>query len=162
MKIDFVDFLPGPRLDQAVARASSQPAGQGFAVMLRAAAAKRIRPTAILNRRAVWTPRALKSSLPTVVLIGDDAGDSRDPDEWRCAISAIAWAKAAIVHGTGAQTWHYAEAIRAAKLMGRCLFVETDSAHAPAWAAAIQPRGIPGLSIIPPNGGVHPVEVVRA
>jgi hypothetical protein len=100
-----INFLPGARLDNAIARATMRPDGVGFLELLRAVAARRIALTAIIDRRTVWTPRALKSSLP-VVLIGDDAGDSRDPNEWRCAISAIAWARCAIVHGTGAQAWH--------------------------------------------------------
>jgi hypothetical protein len=154
------EITRGPRLKSALTWASSRPDGAAFAEMLRAVDAERIGLTIIMNRRTNWTPRSLKSRLPTIVLIGDDAGDSRNPDEWRCSMSAIAWARSAIVHGTGAQAWHYAEAVRAAELTGRCLFIETDSAHAPAWAASILPRGIPGLSIIPPNGGVHPVELV--
>ncbi|HUB48343.1 MAG TPA: hypothetical protein VMB73_25485 [Acetobacteraceae bacterium] len=154
--IDIADFLPGPRLDQAIAWASSRPDGAGFNELLRAVAEKRIALTAVMNRRSNWTPRSLKSRLPTIVLIGDDHDDPRDPAEWRCSTSLIAWARCAVVHGTGAQAEHYREAIRGAELLGRCLFIETDSAHAPAWAAAIMPRGIPCLSIIPPNGGVHP------
>ena len=154
--LDTVNFLPGPRLDQAIAWASSRPDGAGFNELLLAVDSGRIALTAVMARRVNWTPRSLKSSLPAIVLIGDDYGDSRDPSEWRCSMSAIAWARSAVIHGTGAQAWHYAEAVRAAELTGRCLFVETDSAHAPAWAAAIMPRSIPCLSIIPPNGGVHP------
>jgi hypothetical protein len=146
--IRVIDFLPGPRLEEALARTSSRQDGAGISL------------TAVMHRREPWSPRSLKSSLPTVVIIGDDRGDSCDPDEWRCSISAIAWARAAIVHGTGAQAWHYAEAVRAAEMKGRCLFVETDSAHAPAWTAAIRPRGIPGLTFTPPNGEVHPVGAV--
>jgi hypothetical protein len=155
--ISVADITRGPRLTSALEWASSRPDGAAFGEMLHAVDAGRIALTVIINRRAVWTPRALKSSLPTIVLIGDDHGDSRDPDEWRCSMSVIAWSRCAIVHGTGATAAHYAEAVRAAEVTGRCLFIETDSAHASAWAAAIMPRGIPCLSIIPPGGGVHPV-----
>lgn len=152
-----LNFMPGARLDQAIASTATRPDAVGFAELLLATAARRIALTAIIGRRTAWTPRALKTALPTVVTIGDDAGDSRDPDEWRCAISAIAWTRAAIVHGTGAEAWHYREAIRAAELKGRCLLIETDSAHVAAWLAALQPRQIPVLSIIPPPGtGAHP------
>ena len=100
------------------------------------------RPSCIVRRNR--SPHDLRTKLPTVVLIGDDHGDSRDPSAWRCSISAISWARAAIVHGTGAMAWHYAEAVRAAELTGRCLFVETDSDHVAAWLSAIAPRQIRG------------------
>jgi hypothetical protein len=152
-----LNFTPGPTLDSAIARAARDPDGVGFREHLRAVAAGRIALTAVMHCRVAWTPRSLKSSLPTIVLIGDDHGDSRNPDEWRCSKSAIAWARAAIVHGTGAQAWHYQEAIRVAELTGRCLFIETDSDHVASWASALAPRQIPGLSIIPPTGQRHPV-----
>jgi hypothetical protein len=147
----------GPQLTSALRWSENRPGYAAFGELLLAVDAGRIALTVLMNRRVSWTPRSLKSSLPTIVLVGDDHGDSRDPDEWRCSMSVIAWARSAIVHGTGAQVWHYKEAIRAAELTGRCLFIETDSRHAPAWAAAIMPRRIPCLSVIPPAGGVHPV-----
>jgi hypothetical protein len=76
-------------------------------------------------------------------------------------MAAIAWARSAIVHGTGAERWHYQEAIRAAEHTGRCLFVETDSGHVASWVAALAPRQIPALSIIPPAGVTHPVIPAR-
>jgi hypothetical protein len=154
-----VNFTPGPTLDSAIAWTARNAAGVGFREHLCAVAAGRIALTAVMHRRVAWTPRSLKSSLPTIVLIGDDHGDSRNPDEWRCSMSAIAWARAAIVHGTGAQAWHYQEAIRGAELTGRCLFIETDSDHVASWVAALAPRQIPVLSIIPPGGATHPVEM---
>lgn len=42
--------------------------------------------------------------------------------------------------------------------MGRLLFAEMNSAHAPAWRAVLAPRGVPVLT--PPNGAVHPAEEV--
>ncbi len=152
-----VDFTKHPNLGASLQWASGRPDGAGFTELLRATDAGRIALVAVLNRRAVWTPRDLKSSLPTIVLIGDDAGDSRDPSEWRSAISAIAWARCAIVHGTGAQQWHYLEAIAGAEMKRRCLFIETNSAHVGAWMAALAPRQIQVLSIIPPGGQTHPI-----
>jgi hypothetical protein len=156
--IDVIDFTPCRRLDIAIARCATDPDAQGFLELLRAVRAGRISLTAILNRRAVWTPRSIKSRLPVVILISDDNGDSRDPCEWRCSISAIAWSKCALIHGTGGERWHYAEAIKAAQLTGRCLLVETDSSHVAAWSASIAPRQIPMLHIIPPAGCHHPVD----
>lgn len=152
-----VHFHETPNLSKAIAWASAQSGAEGFTELLRATAAGRIALVAVLHRKAKWSPHDLKTKLPIIVLIGDDKGNSRDPADWRCSMSAIAWARSAIVHGTGAQAWHYAEAIRAAEKTGRCLFIETDSNHVAAWAAAVAPRGIPGLSIIPPAGQRHPI-----
>jgi hypothetical protein len=153
----FIDFTTTPRLADAIRWSSSQPGGDGFTGLLKATASGRIAFNVILNRKARWSPHDLKSKRPTVVLIGDDRGASRDPGDWRCSMSAIAWARSAIVHGCGAERWHYEEAIKAAEFTGRCLFVETDSDHVAPWLAAITPRCIPGLSIIPRPGQRHPV-----
>jgi hypothetical protein len=153
-----VDFTKCPNLGASIAWASTQPGAEGFTELLRATAAGRIALTAIMHRKARWSPHDLTSRLPTVVLIGDDKGNSRDPADWRCSMAAIAWARAAIVHGCGAERWHYGEAIKAAEVTGRCLFVETDSDHVAAWVSAIAPRNIPpGLSIIPREGQKHPI-----
>jgi hypothetical protein len=157
--IQLVDVEPGRRLDHALAWTYSRPGYAPTCVLFQAVQARRIGLTIIYSRRFAWTPRMLPSAGPRVVLLADDLGDSRDPDEWRSAVSAIAWARAAVIHGTGGRVEHYAEAVRAAETLGRCLMIETNSARAPAWAAAIHPREIPGLLIIPPRGGVHPVAV---
>jgi hypothetical protein len=151
------EIEPGRSLDQALAWAYSQPGCEPVSVLFKAVQAHRIGLTIIFSRRFPWTPRLLSSNGPRVVLIADDAGNSRDPDEWRCAISAIAWARAALVHGTGGKVEHYREAVAAAEVKGRCLLVETDSAHVASWMAAIQPRKIPALMFIPHPGGSHPV-----
>jgi hypothetical protein len=156
---DAIDFTreTDRSLDHCIRFAASRSDSCGFYELLTATKAGRIGFTAILNRRAVWTPRSLRSSLPTIVLISDDAGDSRDPDQWRCSMSVIAWARCAIIHGCGAEAWHYQAAISAAEDMSRVLFVETDSAHAAAWGAAIAPREIPVLSVLVAPGKVHPI-----
>jgi hypothetical protein len=156
-----IEFAPGPRLDAGLARVGDMPGARGFAELLRAVQAGRIGLSAILNRKANWTARMIKSRLPMVVLIGDDHGNSSAPDRWRCSISAIAWARFAVVHGTGGEASHYARGIEAAEWTGRCLFVETGSDQVAAWVSAIAPRGIPGLMIIPPAGQVHPREAAR-
>jgi hypothetical protein len=155
----FMNVEPGRPLDQALAWTSSRPGCAPTAVLFGAVQARKIGLTIVFSRRFAWSPRLLPSTGPRVVLISDDLGDSRDPDEWRCAISATAWARASIIHGTGGKVEHYREAVRAAEVMGRCLMIETDSAHAPAWAGAIHTREIPALLFIPPPGGVHPVAV---
>jgi hypothetical protein len=145
-------------IDRCIKHATANPAGVAFRELLLGVRDRRVSVTSILNHRTAWTPRSLLGKFPTIVIIGDDAGASHDPNEWRCSMATIAWARAAIVHGTGAQAWHYKQAIAVAEAYGRCLFVETDSAHASAWVDAIRPRGIPGLMIVPPPGGVpHPL-----
>ena len=156
MKCSVVDFNPGLRLKSALRGTASRPEGKSFIEMLRAVDAGRITLTVIIYRRANRTPRSLKSRLPTIVMIGDDHGDSRNPDEWRCSMSAIPLSRFAFVHGTGARPER--RAAQAAELIGRCLFIETNSAHAPAWAAAITPREIHCQAIIPPRGGIDPSE----
>jgi hypothetical protein len=156
-----VDFTKCPNLGDAIKWAEGRPDSAGFTELLRATAAGRIAFTAILHRKARWSPHDLKTKLPIVVLIGDDKGASRDPADWRCSMSAIAWARSAIVHGCGAEVWHYRQAIMAAEITGRALFVETDSDHVAAWVSAIAPRGIPGLSIIPRAGEKHPIEAAQ-
>jgi hypothetical protein len=81
---------------------------------------RRVGLTIVFDHRFAWTPRLIKSNLPRIVVLSDDLGQSRDPAEWRCAISAVAWSKTAIVHGTGAQVQHYRTALLAAELSGRC------------------------------------------
>lgn len=151
-----IEFTPGRPLDSGIVRAGSMLGARAFVEMLRAVQAGEIGLMTILNRKANWAPRQIKSRLPMVVLIGDDYGDSSAPERWRCSISAIAWARFAIVHGTGAEAWHYACGIKAAERTGRCLFVETGSNQVAAWVSAIAPREIPGLMIIPPDGRTHP------
>ncbi len=73
------DFTPGPRLDDAIRRCAGHAVAAGFAELLRAAAAGRIGLTAIMDRRAIWTPRRLRSSLPTVLSIIPKPGTGPHP-----------------------------------------------------------------------------------
>jgi hypothetical protein len=156
--MSFLDVTPGPSLNKTLAKVAASDGYEPVSVLFRAVADRRIGLTIVFDRRFAWSPRLIKTKLPLIVLISDDFGESRDPAEWRCAISAIAWSRTALVHGTGAQVEHYQTALLAAELTGRCLFIETDSDHAPAWGAAIQPRQVPCLLIRPSNGGVHPAD----
>jgi hypothetical protein len=148
-----------PGLAQCIAAAAQAGASAvGIRTVMSAVQAGRIALTVIAGHKQNWTPRSLKSSLPTIVLISDDddAVETRNPDEWRCAISAIAWARGAIVHGTAARGPEYAAAVTLAGSLGRLLLVETGSRHVQAWMTAIAPRRIPALALIPKDGGVHP------
>jgi hypothetical protein len=158
MKYSVLDITPGPSLNKTLAEMAGRDEFEPIGIFFRAVADRRIGLTIVFSHRFAWTPRSIKTNLPRIVVISDDFGESRDPAEWRCAISAIAWSRTTVVHGTGAQVEHYQTALLAAELTGRSLFIETDSAHAPAWAAAIQPRENPCLLLRPPNGGVHPAE----
>jgi hypothetical protein len=139
--------------------AVSQPKTSGLPFLLRAVQAGRIALTVVTGHRTVWTPRSLRSALPTVVLISDDddAVPGCDPDEWRCAMSAIAWARGALVHGAAVEARHYESAVDFAEVVGRFLLVETDSFRTAAWLQAIAPRQIPRLAVIPRPGQIHPV-----
>jgi hypothetical protein len=151
-----------PFLSQFIAFGSlpGLPQTSGVPTLLKAVRSGHIALTIITGHRTNWTPRDLKSSLPTIVLISDDDDNvkTRNPDEWRCAMSAIAWCRTAIVHATAAQEEHYKAAVGGAIVYGRCLIVETDSHHGMAWVEAIRPRRVPSLAFMPFPGGVHPVK----
>jgi hypothetical protein len=140
------------------ARANRSP---NHSILFDAVNAQRISLIVVTGHRTVWTPRQIRSAKPAVVLLNDDnpaAGPARDPAEWRCGISVMAWARSVLVHGAAASPAEYIAAVMMAEKCGRVLIVETDSACAPVWAAAALPRGVPTLTIIPPGGGgVHPV-----
>jgi hypothetical protein len=148
-----------PGIARCIAAAAQAGASSvGIRTLLTAVQAGRIALTIIAGHKSNWTPRSLRSPLPTIILISDDddAVKTRDPDEWRCALSAIAWARGAIVHGTAARGPEYAAAVTMAESLGRFLLIETGSRHVQAWMTAISPRRIPALALIPKNGGVHP------
>lgn len=65
-------------MDRAVAFSRKNPS-QPLNTLIEAAEAGQIGLTPLLYRRFAWSPRMIRSALPTVVLIGDDRGDSRNP-----------------------------------------------------------------------------------
>lgn len=150
---------PGQHLDAALRYAYGAPGYAPTAVLFEAVRQRQIALTILFCNKLAWSPRALPNAGPRVVLIADDAGNSRDPGEWRSSMSVIAWSRAAVVHGTGGKAEHYAAAVEMAKATGRVVMVETDSAHAAGWQEAIAPRGITCLAFIPPPGCVHPAPV---
>jgi hypothetical protein len=91
---------------------------------------------------------------PAVALVGDDDYRSTGPKGWRSATTISAWARSAVIHAAGATADTYREAVRGAHVTGRCALIETDAAHADAWAGVF--TGKPVLVILP-RDGVHPV-----
>ena len=133
----------------------AEQAGQpGAAELLRAVRRAEIELVNIAHRDAEVTVADLSQTGAAVVLIGDDDYSSTGPTGWRCADTVTAWAAAAVVHASGATAETYAEAVHAARLLGRCVLIETDAAHAQDWAERFQ--GKPALIILP-RTGVHPV-----
>jgi hypothetical protein len=133
------------------------------ATLFRAVLAGELLLGLISDRRKTVRPADLwPITQPVLLVIGDDDEKPTGPTGWRCAETVTTWAKAAIVHGTGAAPSHYAEAVRAATITGRAVLVETNSAKVTIWARRFS--GKPVLTIIPPPGCVHPLssrEVVQ-
>jgi hypothetical protein len=90
---------------------------------------------------------------PTLVVLGDDDYQSTGPDGWRCSATVASWAACAVIHASSANAETYQQAILAARTMGRCVLIETDSAHAEAWLDLFPTK--PTLTILPTNGA-HP------
>jgi hypothetical protein len=95
MKYSVLDVTPGPSLDNTLAKVAGRDGFEPVSIFFRAVAERRIALTIVFDHRASWTPRLIKSNLPLIVVISDGFGESRDPSEWRCAISAIAWSRTA-------------------------------------------------------------------
>ena len=90
----------------------------------------------------------------------DDDAAPTGPDgfRWRVIYKLASASKIILVHGTGADTEHYAAATRNALHHGSALIVETSSGFADKWLSQL--RGInpkAGFLILrPPPGQVHP------
>ncbi len=112
------------------------------------------------RRETVQPPfyRMGKRGRPVVCVVGDDDYAPAGPETWACAVKRRAWASFAIVHGTGAQMWHYAMTAVAARDVGRLLLIETTSAAAQEWGGFIRERtpALPFMGFLP-RDGVHPV-----
>lgn len=117
----------------------------------------------VTRRQRVDLASMRRSPLPLLCWIGDDDEEaSTGPDGWLSTPVVTRWAKSAIVHASGGESAHYAEAVRATLVTKRHLLVETSTAHASAWlrllvgkpALAILPRTGPH-PVVPPRGPVH-------
>lgn len=151
-------FTPQAEIARMIARA--EQAGAGFlAGLLRPVMACEMN-LIVPMRDTVQPPfyRIGKQGRPIVVLVGDDDYRPAGPHTWMCAAKLRAWASFAIVHGTGAEAWHYHMAAAAARDVGRLLLIETTSAAAQDWAGFLRERtpALPFMGLLPPDGS-HPV-----
>jgi hypothetical protein len=107
---------------------------------------------------ARWPGRTLRlATRPTILLIADDPGTPNGqggPTAWTCTDALSRWCNAVMIHASGGEAAHYAEAVRAARLVGRLALIETTTLHAKAWASAIN---CPNTLLILPRDGEHPV-----
>jgi len=149
-------------LDRAVAAAAIAGAGH-TAELLRAVRRGEIALIQPQNRAVMVSLSTLKRSpRPVLVVVGDDDYQSTGPSGWACFPALLRWARAAIVHGTGADVESYRWAIAMARATGRGLLIETSSVFALTWREAFRTarNPAPTLTLVPRNG-VHPVMPAR-
>lgn len=152
------------RRDRLAATLAAMPtlAGSPQAEMVRAIGDGRCAAAFVHRGAGTINLRALEQrGMPVVIVFHDDDGRSSGPAGFPCARKALRWARAHYTHGTGAEPGQYEAAVRLAEAHGSCALIETSSAMAAEWATlarrAAMPRRAPGLVLIPPPGGVHPV-----
>jgi hypothetical protein len=151
-------------LNRAIVQAEAQ-GSPGWAHLARGLAAGRnaflpVTPEMSATRFKRFT--RMTTDRPTVVLIGDDDGLERGPGGWLLARRAVAWARAVMIHGAGAELAHYEVAIIAAELTGRCLIIECGTATLAAWTALVRAAPHkPETLVIQPHGGAHPIPLAR-
>lgn len=147
-------FTRRSQLEVACARLAAMQAPQ--LPLYRAAADGRIGIISICAAGADW-PWAMvdRAKLPTVVVIGADAGSGDDPgpDAWKAAEGLRHWCAAAIVHGAGGEPDHYRIAAEAAETYRRLAFIECTSPEVRSWAEFLC---CPQTLLILPRDGVHP------
>ena len=152
--------------DLTAAIAAAEHAGAvGTAHLMRALAAGRIAYLPLSPddpRQANWRTFTERSAgRPAIALIGDDDGIGCGPAGWPSAGLAVRWARAILLHATGAELWHYEGAILAAQNVRRLLIVECTSVGLDEWTSFIQavphPPGI--LTMAPPPGQRHPATI---
>ena len=144
----------------ALALGTLPPKDRFSACLFAAADADQIDLLVLTEAAARWPGRDARiSERPTVALIGDDPG-TRDglggPSAWRCAPALRSWRQGVIVHGAGGSPEHYAEAVRAAHMIGRIAFIETTSGNAPSWVDYL---ACETTLLIKPKGGPHPLDL---
>jgi hypothetical protein len=127
--------------------------------LMRTAAAGGVRLLMVVSstRASDLRPALKDRTQPTIVLIGDDPGVSRGPRNWPTARLLTRWATAACVVGAAAEIDRYTALPSEARgTGGRMVLVESDAAHAPAWAGLFVRAGA-GVLLVLPEDGVHPV-----
>jgi hypothetical protein len=104
---------------------------------------------------------ALVRRQPALVVVGGDDGRGDGPSAWPIARRMFRWANVIILHGSGAECWHYELAIEGAELHRRALLVECEAAALDAWQALIaaHSRDVALIKIVP--AGPHPVVAER-
>lgn len=149
------------QFDRLIAHAATM-GFPGAVELLRSARAGEIDLVQI--ERAAAAPIRLmeKSTRPVVCVIGDDDDASTGPAGWHATRRLLWWAKAAMVHATGADAESYQVAIAMALASRRFLLIETDTAHMREWGDVLLKRRIPFLGLRPADGGVHPIPPDRA
>ena len=136
----------------------------GTAHLLRALASGRIAMLPIQPEESASKVKAfarLTSHRPSIILIGDDDGRDLGPSRWSQARRAVRWARSVVIHGAGAQLFHYELAIEKAELVGRVLVVECSKATLPDWIALVTsaPHRPATLVISPDGDGPHPFPI---
>jgi hypothetical protein len=142
-------------LNRLIAAASSI----GFVGRVELLRAVRNREIALLelDRTADVPSRVLREATrPLIALLGDDDYANTGPSGWAAVLRLSRWARAAMIHATGADVPSYRAAIRMALLVRLFLLIETDSAHAQEWGNALLAWGVPFLGLVP-SEGAHPI-----
>ena len=127
--------------------------------LLQAVGVGRLAYTALTDRLACPNVHALsRSRRASLILVGDDEGQTTGPYGWAAADQLARWTRGAMVHGTGGCRASYTLAVNMAQAAGRFVLVETSSDAAEAWAEIFDRADVPTLILRPSGGGVHPVE----
>jgi hypothetical protein len=152
--LDHADQLPA-----AIALAEQIGAGHR-AHLLRARRAGRIALYEVFRETSASTFKRLAAVTrrhATLVVVGGDDGRHDGPEAWPLAIRMIRWARAVVLHGSGAEVWHYELAIEGAELHRTALLIECEAAALGAWQELIvaHSRDVALIKIVP--HGEHPV-----
>jgi len=144
---------------------TEQAGAPGTAYLMRALAAGRIAllplvPVESATKFKAWA-RVTKHR-PAVALIGDDDGFNRGPCGWAQARRAVAWSRKVLLHGAGAELFHYELAVMSAELTYRTLIIECCTATMYGWIELVRAAPHrPSTLIITPGDGPHPLPVRR-
>ena len=155
--------LPAVAIDRAVAAAATAGAGH-YAELLRAARRGEIALVQPQDRAALMSMSMLKRApRPVLVVIGDDDYQSTGPAGWASASRLLRWSRWTCIHAAGAEVAQYRAIAAATTLHHRALLVETSSAYAESWAAALRAANPhPHGCIIIPRTGPHPIAPDRS
>jgi hypothetical protein len=142
---------------------TEQAGSIGTAHLMRALASGRIALLPLLPKESSSKFKAwarMTKHRPAVILVGDDDGFDRGPVGWAQGRRAVAWSRRVLLHGAGAELFHYELAIVAAELTHRTLVIECCSATIDGWIELVKAAPHqPSTLIITPGDGVHPLPV---